>query len=109
MIGGEHMTDKEIILNYQANVFALHSLREQIAWNQRHGQPVSDLQEQKHRLKENIIRFEDLIDSIQDRRARVILRCRFALGMTLPDVSAFMELSCYRISTITKTALARWN
>ena len=99
------MTDREIITGYRENVIAIHSIRECIAWNTRHGLPVLTMPELIHQLTADVIRFEDVLHTIPDRRTRNILRCRFALGMTERQTADYMQLSHGTVNRIVTDTL----
>ena len=109
------MTDRDIILNYYDSVIALRSIQRQLTWNQLHGLPEMNFPEQLKELKAELKRFEELLDRIQDRRTRVAMRCRYALGWNTRDIwttretSVFMDLDRNIISAITTAALRRIN
>lgn len=101
------MTDRDIILNYYDSVIALRSIQRQLTWNQLHGLPEMNFPEQLKELKAELKRFEELLDRIQDRRTRIAMRCRYALGWTTRETSVFMDLDRNIISAITTAALRR--
>ena len=103
------MSDKDIILNYRNTVFELKSIRRQLTWNQQHGLPAMNFPELLKELKAELMRFEELLEQIPDRRTRVAMRCRYALGWNTRDISVFMNLDRNTISAITTAALRRIN
>ena len=100
------MTDKEIITEYREIVFEYAYNRESLAWNQNHGLPLLRIPERLRELNDMILRFEDIMDTIQDRRTRNILRGRYALGLTISDVAIGMGLSRATVQRICDSALA---
>lgn len=97
--------DRRIIAEYRENVIAMHTLSHQLAWNQRHGLPLMELPELLEELKERVLRFDELLNRIPDRMARIVLRCRYALGMNASDTAVFTKLSCNTVSKIVTGAL----
>lgn len=87
------MTDREIISEYRNDVFVLHSLRLQIAWNLRHGLPIFDMPEKITQIRNRLAMFGEILDRIPDRRTRNIIRCRFALGMDVYSIAEYMRMS----------------
>ena len=100
------MTDKEIITEYREIVFEYAYNLESLVWNQNHGLPLLRIPERLRELKDMILRFEDIMDTIQDRRARNILRGRYALGMSIRDIAAGMGMSCATVQRICDSALS---
>ena len=82
--------DIEIIKNYHDNVILISTLQQQIAWNQRHGLPVISLSARVADLKRQLLQFEDILDTINDRQARNIICCRFVLRMNNRQVAEVM-------------------
>ena len=74
--------DSEIIKAYLYNVFSIYGLQQQMIWNAKHCLPSSKQSEEIEYLKQKLLRFEDIINSIHDRQTRNIIRCHFVLGMT---------------------------
>ncbi len=81
----------------------------QIVWNQRHGLPELNLPEQLQELKKDLLFFEKILERIPDRRTRIVLRCRFALGWSWPDIADFMDMSMGTVMTIAAAAMDRLN
>lgn len=100
------MTDKEIITEYREIVFEYAYNRERMVWNQNHGLPLLRIPERLRELKDMILRFDDIMDTIPDRRARNILRGRYALGMSIRNIAAGMDLSAVYVRKICDTALS---
>ena len=94
------MTDKEIITEFRMNVLEIQSIRERVAWNIRHGLPVMNMSEQIRQLAADVMRFENVLDMITDRRARIMIRCRFALGMTERQTAEYMQVSHRTVNRI---------
>ncbi len=94
--------DWETISGYRDAVFLLQSVNCDIAFRLRRGLPLMDLMEQAHRLKVDIIRFENVLQRIQDRRTRNVLRCRFVLGYSIPDTAEYLGTTCTTIDNIIK-------
>ena len=94
------MTDREVITEYRSIIFKIHGLKERLAWNQRHGLPVLNIPEKIGQLMNALIRFEDLLDSIPDRRSRNVISCRYALGLTVRDTSDIIGTSCMTVERI---------
>ncbi len=101
------MTDREIVTEYRYNVIAAHTIRQSIVWNQRHGMPLMDLPDQLRELREMILRFEDVLALIPERRTRNVIRCRYALGWNIQDTAAFMGLSCGLVNVLSLITLRR--
>ncbi len=101
------MTDRDIIIGYREHVVALDLIFRQMNWNRDHRLPVLDLPEHADRLKGYIIRFEDILNGIPDRRTQIILRCRFALGMTARETAEQLLMNHKTINAITAAALNR--
>lgn len=101
------MTDREIVTGYLANVWTISCLLHTIDWNQRHGLPLLNLPERVQELKRELNRFEDVLVRIPDRKIRIILRCRYALGWSVIDTAIYTDMSCNTVSRYTDTALQR--
>ena len=52
---------------------------------------------------------EKIMERIPDRRTRIVLRCRFALGWSWPVISDFMDMSLGTVMTIAAAAMDRLN
>ena len=98
--------DLDTLTGYRENVIALHSLREQIAFFARHGIPMPMLSEKAEQLKQLILRFDDVLDTILDRRARHVISCRFALGMNERETADYLRLSRMTVHRICKAILS---
>ena len=85
--------ESEVITHYRENVIAINTLQRQLDWNRRHSLPDHDLPDQIRELKQLLIRFQDIVEEIPDRRTANIIRCRFALGMSTREISDCLELS----------------
>ena len=94
------MTDREVITDYRNIVHEIHGLKERLAWNQRHGLPVLNILEKIGQLMNALIRFEDLLDGIPDRRARNVISCRYALGLNVRETSDIIGVSCLTVERI---------
>ena len=99
------MTDRELILNYRDIVLSINSINENIEWNERHNLPVLDLLEQARSLKRSLIRFEELLRMIPNRRDRIIIRCRYVLGLGEQDTADYMNISRGTVSRICLSVL----
>lgn len=99
------MNHSEIIQGYLANVFMIRYYREQIAWNQRHGLPALDMPQRLRELLHLVATFETILSTIPDKRARIVLRCRFALGMSIPDTAEFLGITRQHVARISRDAL----
>lgn len=86
-------SDRDIIKGYLDTVCLFHTIRQQIAWNIHHGLKTLMLDIEKTQLMADIMRFEDIIERIPDRRTRNIIRCRFALGMDVYSIAEYMGMS----------------
>ena len=100
------MTDREIITDYRDIVRDYHSTMLHLAWNIRHRLPALSMPAQLEELKAALLRFDDILDTIPDRRTRNILRGRYALGLTISDVAIGMGLSRATVQRICDSALA---
>ncbi len=96
------MTDRSIVTGYRDTVILLGAIAESMAWLQNHDLPVLSLPIRAAELRHDVIRFEEILDRIHDRRTRTIIRCRYALGMK-PDGIAL----AYGISRATVDAILR--
>ena len=97
-------TSKEIITGYRNTVFLLHTLRLIIDWTVRHGLPVHMYMKEAESLKMELLRFEDILNRIQDRPVRNVLCCRFALGMSIEKAAEYMNTSTENINRLTMRA-----
>lgn len=94
------MTNKELITGYRDIVFDIHGMQQQIAWNKRHGLPVLNLPDKVSQLIRELIRFENILDSITDRRARNIICLRFVLGLGEGYTADYLNISRATVSRI---------
>ena len=94
------MTDKEVITCYRYIVFDIHSMQQQIAWNKQHGLPVLNLPDKVSQLIRELIRFENILDRITDRRARNIILLRFVLSLGERDTADYLNISRATVSRI---------
>jgi len=101
------MLDRDIVTNYRETVISISIIREQVAWNRRHGLPIQSMLKQQGPLINELMRFEDIMDSISDRRIRIALCCRYALGMSERDTAAVMGLERNTVRRICAEALQR--
>ena len=99
------MIDREIVTEYRGIVFEYAYTRERLAWNQNHGIPLLGIPEKLRELKDLILRFDDILDTIPDRRTRNILCGRYALGMSIRDIAAGMDMSCGTVQRLCADAL----
>ena len=99
------MTNGEIVTNYRDNVFAVYYLHQRIEWKQRHGLPVLTMQEEKEQLMKRLLLFEEITDRIEDRRARIIVISRYALGRSVRDIAALLDLSSKTVIGICRETL----
>lgn len=99
------MTNTELITGYRDIVFNIHGMKQQITWNQRHRLPVLDLPDKVSQLMQELIRFEDVLYSITDRRARNIICLRFVLGLNERDTADYMHISRRTVSRISEAIL----
>lgn len=100
------MTDKEIIINYYDIVLLIHSIRQQIDWNQRHGLPVADLQRKDHQLMRELLRAEDILSEIPDIRHRIVICMHYMLHMKLSDLAFILDISKGQAGRLCAAALA---
>ena len=101
------MTDREIVTQYRDTVYEIHSLRQRIAWNIRHGLPVLTMPNQVDQLMGELLRFEMILDDIPDRRTRNVIVCRYALGMSERDTADMMDVSRGAVDRICSATLQR--
>lgn len=101
------MTDREIVLQYRDIVFEIHSIRQRIAWNIRHGLPVLSMPEKVDQLLAALLRFEMILDGILDRRTRNVICCRYALGMSERDTADMVDISPGTVDRICSATLQR--
>jgi DNA-directed RNA polymerase specialized sigma24 family protein len=101
------MTDREIITEYHNTAMAAGSLLLGMAWNHRHGLPVLDMPDRVRQLQTELVTFEKILSRITDRRTRVVLRCRYALGMSDRLTAEYMGLSIATVARIASDALSR--
>ena len=94
------MTDKEIITHYRDIVFNIYYLKEQIAWNKKHNLSFAKQAKEFVEAVKALQRFEELIDSIKDRRTRNIICLRYALGESERDTAYRMRVSRGTVSRI---------
>ena len=94
------MTNRELINGYRDIVLDIHSMQLRIAWNKRHGLPVLNLPDKVSQLIRELIRFENILDSIPDRRARNIICLRFVLGLSERDTADYLNISRATVSRI---------
>ena len=99
------MNNRELITGYRDIVFEIHGLRQQLAWNHRHDLPALNMPEKIDQLSRELIRFEDLLNSIEDLRARNIICMRYVLGMTERDTAFIMNLSRVTVNRICSVTL----
>lgn len=90
----------EILSGYRETVQLMNTIMEQLDMARRYRLPVYQLPEQARRLLGDIMRFETIMEGIQDRRARNVLRCRFALGYSVRETADYMEMSSGEINRI---------
>ncbi|MBR0266457.1 MAG: hypothetical protein IJQ71_03370 [Clostridia bacterium] len=100
------MTDRKIITEQHDIVIDYHGTRQRAEWNIRHGLPARNQIQRLRELKDYILRFEDILDTIPDRRARIILRGRYGAGMSIRDLSFMLDMSCITVKRICAAALA---
>ncbi len=86
------MDDAKIVTEYRDTVFLIHTIRNQANWNHRHGLPTVRMIRQAEELQRDLIRFEEILDSIQDRRTRNAVNACFALGMSEPEISILLNI-----------------
>ena len=98
------MTAEEwrIITQYRETVIALHALLDEIDTWTRRGFSVTNLMDKAQVLKQDILQFENILEKIPDRRARNVLRCRFALGYTIAETAADLGMSDTTVDKIIK-------
>ena len=99
------MSDRDIIFNYSLTISEIASIQRTIYRRRRLGLPALDLPARIHQLMQRLIRFEDLMDRIPDIRARIAVRCRYALGYSIPETAEFMNLSRKTVQKITKNII----
>lgn len=100
----DHKTSNfDIITGYLNAVFLLRTIRQQIAWNNRHGLPVMMMEDERTRLRADIMRFDDVIDRIPDRAARNAILCRYALGMSISEAAVYLGVSTGTVNRLTAT------
>ena len=99
------MTDIELITEYRDIVIYISTLKRQLAWNQAHGLPVLNIPEQIQQLIRELIRFENLINTITDRRSRNIVRLRYVLGMSDMDTAEYIGISNVTANRICAAAI----
>ena len=58
-----------------------------------HSVPVQSIDKEIDSILKQLYLFESVMDRIRDRRKRVILRCRYALGMKVADIAFLMNMS----------------
>ncbi len=92
----------DILTGYRERIQLLHTVRMELTRAARYGWPVFDKPEQAHRLKMEINEFNTIMTRIPERRSRIVLRCRFALGFTIRDIADYMELSAGTVDNIIK-------
>ncbi len=85
--------ERDCIISYRDNVLEYNAIARCIEWRNRYNLPLISLPDKKQQLMENIMRFEYLMDEIQNRRTRVILRCRYALGMSDAYIAYVMKVN----------------
>ena len=99
------MRNGEIVTNYRNNVFAVYYLRQRIEWNRQHGLPAEGMEDEKDQLMQKLMLFEEIMDRIEDRRARIIIISRYALGMNVREIAAYLNLSSKTIVEICRETL----
>ena len=99
------MTNTELITGYREIVFDIHAMKQRLAWNRRHGLPELNIPEQIRELIRELIRFEELMETITDRRARNVICCRFVLGMSVRSTADYLRLSCNTVERICTATL----
>ncbi len=100
------MRNGEIVTNYRDNVFAVYYLRQRIEWNLLHGLPVQSMEDEREQLIEKLMLFEEIMDRIEDRRARIVIIARYALGMNERDIAARLNLTSNTIGKICRSTLS---
>ena len=103
------MTNRELITGYRDIVLDIHSMQLRIAWNQRHGLPVLNIPDKVSQLIRELIRFENILDSITDRRARNIICLRFVLGFGERDTAHYMSISRGTVTRLCNDTLRKVN
>lgn len=99
-----YLTNKEVITSYRDTVYLLHCTRLIIDWNIRHGLPVRYYTKDAEQLKNDLLRYDDLVNRIEDREARNVINCRFALGMSIEATAEYMNTSTEKINRLTSKA-----
>ncbi len=85
--------DRQIIEQYRETVFLIHSTKLRIEWNRRHGLPVLGMPEQVRELIQELSRFEDIMSSITDIKARNIIAFRYVFGLSVQAIADIMGIS----------------
>lgn len=98
------MTNKEIIVSYRDTVLLLNSIQKQIKWNYKFFLPVKFLAEKRKALCRDLLMFEYILSDIKDIRMRNVIRCRYALGMTIEETAERMELCTMTINKLEEEA-----
>ena len=87
------MSDLEILHDYRNIVIDIYFTRKHIEWNQRHGLPVFNMTRRVSEMLRMLLRFEEIMDTTPDIRARNVLCCRYALGMSTEQIAETMGIS----------------
>ena len=103
------MTDREVVTEYREILIEYSCNRENLLWNLNHGFPLMNIPDKLRELKELIFRFEDIMDNIPDWRTRNVLRGRYALGLSLRDISFSMGISVATAQRICDAGLSMIN
>ncbi len=101
------MTDRAIVEEYRATVILLGAIAENMAWLQSHELPVLSLPIRAAQLLRDVTMFEEILDRIHDRRTRTIIRCRYALGMSLEEIAQAYRISRKTVDEILRAELPR--
>lgn len=92
------MTDLQTVTEYLNNVIELSLNRQWMEWKYCLQLPVTAQAERAAQLKNELIRFDEIMDRIPDRSIRNVLGLRYALGISIADTAYIMDTS--KISVI---------
>ena len=90
----------KILSGYRETVQLMNTITRQLDRARRYRLPVCQLPEQARRLMDDIMSFETIMERIQDRQARNVLRCRFALGYTVRETADYLGMSTGKVDRI---------
>ena len=85
--------EQEAIICFSDNVKLLPMMYNHIDFLTVHNIPVQKYEKEIDLILEQLYLFEKVMDRVLDRQLRVIMRCRYALGMKTDDIGFFMNIS----------------